>query len=165
MLIAWYTCVVVFVCVVRKRFLAASQNKLRRVKRSHKHSLSPSKKSRLDPEGPPAFSDSPFIVKGIVPLPRNSIFTRLLPGTSMTIENEKVAACLKAATDLLEDPSYKSDPSELVTRRLIGELQAEIICDLHKIDFIMKRRVLLVDQLALLQRGVDTTTAAATSSD
>ena len=125
----------------------------------------PSKKSRLDPEGPPAFSDSPFIVKGIVPLPRNSIFTRLLPGTSMTIENEKVAACLKATTDLLKDPSYKSNPSELVTHCLIGELQAEIICDLHKIDFIMKRRVLLVDQLALLQRGVDTTTAAATSSD
>lgn len=83
----------------------------------------------------------------------------------MTIENEKVAACLKAANDLLADPSNKGDPSELVTRRLIGELQAEIICDLHKIDFIMKRRVLLVDQLASLQRGVDTTTAAATSDD
>ena len=83
----------------------------------------------------------------------------------MTIENEKVAACLKAASDLLEDSNYKGDSSELVIRRLIGELQAEIICDLHKIDFIMKRRVLLVDQLASLQREVDTTTATSTSSN
>ena len=63
----------------------------------------------------------------------------------MTIENEKVAACLKAASDLLEDSNYKGDSSELVIRRLIGELQAEILCDLHKIDFIMKCRILLVD--------------------
>jgi len=47
----------------------------------------------------------------------------------MTIENEKVATCLKAANDLLADPSHKSDPLELVTCCLIGELQAEIICD------------------------------------
>lgn len=73
----------------------------------------------------------------------------------MTIENEKVAACLKAATELLADPANAGDPSELTTRRLIAELQAEIICDLHKIDFIMKRRALLVEQLASLQRGLD----------
>jgi hypothetical protein len=83
----------------------------------------------------------------------------------MTIDNERVDACLESAKKLLDDPTHKAGPSELVVRRLIGDLQAEIICDVHKLDFIMKRRALLVEQLALLEKSVDTKTVAPASSE
>ena len=126
--------------------------------------ISPSKKLRTEPEGLPTFSDSPYIIKGTALLSIHSGYHSTLLGTTLTLDNEKVNACLESAEALLKDPANIHNPSELVTCRLIGDLQAEIICDVHKIDFILKRRALLAKQLFTLQRSLDMTGVDAATS-
>jgi len=113
-----------------------------------------SKKTRLDEPGKHSFFDSPSIIQGLYCQPIASNLLTLILGSILATESEHALTVLRSAEKLLKEGDLKQ-LDELSTRRLIGELQAEIICDLHKINFILKRRTFLLQQLDLFQRSLE----------
>ena len=51
-----------------------------------------------------------------------------------------------------------STGSELAIRKLQGDLQAELLVGLHKIEFLLKHRALMLDDLSLIHNRLDVTT-------
>jgi hypothetical protein len=83
-----------------------------------------------------------------------SLLILLSLGSTLAIENEHAVAALAAATDLIRQTDF-NNIDEKSTRRLIGELQAEIVCDMHRIQFLLKHCTLLTDWLHHLQRSLE----------
>jgi len=74
----------------------------------------------------------------------------------MAINNDRSAAILQEAAELVRDANFGSG-SELSMRRREGEIQAEILVALHRIEFNLKHRRLLVDELYSLRNNLDVT--------
>lgn len=76
----------------------------------------------------------------------------------MAIENATAESVITTAEKYVKETNLEQ-LDEKGTRVLIGELQSEIICDVHRIDFMLKHRVLLIDQLKAYQRKLEFATA------
>lgn len=81
------------------------------------------------------------------------------PGTVLSAENAQAISSLHAAAELMKAPENALCLDETLTRRVMGDIQAELICDLHKIEYYMSRRGLLLERLNDFQRILDASSA------
>lgn len=74
--------------------------------------------------------------------------------SSSIVDNSATADLVKTAEELTTDNAL-SDGPEVAYRKIAGDLQAEIIRNSHSLDYLIKHRKLLVDELARVHRHLD----------
>jgi len=104
------------------------------------------------------FGDSPFLLEGEPVLFLSSSTPSLISfpflATALAVDNAYANKVLDKAQTIVGKSSFNNG-SELAIRKLEGELQAEIVCGLHKIEFLLKHRALLLEDLDKVQRRLE----------
>ncbi len=82
----------------------------------------------------------------------------LFLASSLVRDNQHVQSVLDRASAALAESAHVTG-SELAIRKLEGDLQAELLVGLHRIEFLLKHRALMLDDLDMIHRRLDFVTA------